>query len=80
MQLVGIVKINSITKKIKMKDDKIIYSLNEEDIQTVALQELERNLSSQEIEKIKTSIAEKINWYEAIADSINENIESEVKL
>ncbi len=41
---------------------KIIYSLNEEDIQTVSQQELERNLSSQEIEKIKDTIAAKINW------------------
>lgn len=57
-----------------MKSNKIIYSLIEDDIQTVALQELERNLSSQEIEKIKKTIAEKINWYEAIADSINVNI------
>lgn len=63
-----------------MKNSKIIYSLNEDDIQTVALQEIERNLSSEEIEKIIDSIAEKINWYDAIADSINENIESKVAL
>jgi hypothetical protein len=53
---------------------KIIYSLNEDDIQTVALQEVERNLSSQEIEKIKNLIAEKINWYDVIAEAINEKI------
>jgi hypothetical protein len=53
---------------------KIIYSLNEDDIQTVALQEVERNLSSQEIEKIKNSIGDKINWYDAIAEAINEKI------
>ncbi|OHB70893.1 MAG: hypothetical protein A2W17_09170 [Planctomycetes bacterium RBG_16_41_13] len=62
-----------------MENSQIIYSLTIEDIQTVALQELERKLSSQEIEKIKNPIAEKINWYEAIADSINENIKSEVE-
>ncbi len=55
---------------------KIFYSLNEEDIQTVALQELDRNLSSQEIEKIKDLIAEKINWYDAIAETINEKIDT----
>jgi hypothetical protein len=55
-----------------MKSSKIIYSLNIEDIQTVALQEIERNLSPEEIEKIKNSIADKINWYDAIANSINE--------
>ena len=57
-----------------MKNNKIIYSLNVEDIQTVALQEIERNLSSKEIEKIEKSIADKINWYDVIADSINEKI------
>jgi hypothetical protein len=62
-----------------MKNSKIIYSLTIEDIQTVALQEIERNLSSKEIEKIKDSITEKINWYDAIADSINENIKSKVQ-
>ncbi len=36
-----------------MKSSKIIYSLNVEDIQTVALQEIERNLSPEEIEKMK---------------------------
>lgn len=58
-----------------MKSSKVIYSLNIEDIQTVALQELNRTLSLEEIEKIKNSIADKINWYDAIADSINENVE-----
>lgn len=53
---------------------KIIYSLNEEDIQTVAYQELERNLSFEEIEIIKDMIAEKINWYDAIASAICEKI------
>ncbi len=53
---------------------KIIYSLNEEDIQTVAHQELERNLSSEEIDKIKDLIAAKINWYDAIAEAIYEKI------
>ena len=56
-----------------MKNNKIIYSLNVEDIQTVANQEIERNLSSEEIGKIRETIAEKINWYNAIADSIQSN-------
>ena len=53
---------------------KIIYYLNEEDVQTVAVEELGRNLSSEEIKKIKDLIAEKINWYDAIAEAINEKI------
>lgn len=63
-----------------MKKTKIIYSLNEEDIQTVALQELERKLSPEEIKKVIPVIEQKINWYESIADSINENIESKLEL
>lgn len=55
-----------------MENDKTIYSLNEEDVQTVALQEIERKLSPEEIKKIIPSIEKKINWYDAIADSINE--------
>lgn len=58
-----------------MKKNKLIYSLNEEDIQTVSNQELGRSLSSEEIEKIKDAIGEKINWYDAIADVINERID-----
>ena len=59
-----------------MKNDKIIYSLTVEDVQNVANQELERNLSPDEILKIVELIAEKINWYDAISDSINEKISS----
>jgi hypothetical protein len=55
--------------------NKIIYQLSIEDIQTVAQQQLGRNLSCNEIEKIKEGIAEKVNWFDAIANSINENIE-----
>lgn len=55
-----------------MKNNKTVYSLTVKDIQTVASQEIERNLSYEEIQKIIETIAEKINWYDAIADSINE--------
>jgi len=54
--------------------NKIFYSLNIEDIQTVAMQEIDRELSEEEIENIKDLIEEKINWYDAILDSINEKI------
>ncbi len=52
-----------------MKDN-IIYSLNENDVQTVAEQEIGRKLSSEEINAIVDDIADNINWYEAIANSI----------
>jgi len=62
-----------------MTNDKIVYSLSEEDIQIVAQQEFERTLTKDEIKSIVDIIAEKINWYEAIADSINEKIIAEIK-
>jgi hypothetical protein len=57
--------------------NKIIYSLTIEDIQNVAQQEIERELNLQEIEVIKESIAKKMNWYDAIAYSIYEQIKVE---
>lgn len=60
-----------------MKDKKdIFYSLDINDIQTVAIQEINRKLTVNEIEMIKNLICEKINWYDAIVDSIYEKIDS----
>ncbi|RQW05055.1 MAG: hypothetical protein EH225_05030 [Calditrichaeota bacterium] len=53
----------------------IVYSLNIMDIQTVAQQEIDRDLTDKEIEKIKDSIAENINWYDAILDAIYLNLD-----
>jgi hypothetical protein len=53
---------------------KVVYSLNEKDIQTVAKQELGRKLSVEEIQKVIPFIEDRINWYEVIADSINETL------
>jgi hypothetical protein len=51
---------------------KIIYQLTVDDIQYVANKEFGRELTPEEIELIRDKIAEKIPWYEAIADSIGE--------
>lgn len=49
-------------------DDKerIIYSLNVEDVQTVAKEELGRELLPEEIEIVEREIGDYINWYEII--------------
>jgi hypothetical protein len=54
--------------------NQIIYSLTTEDMQTVALEELGRELTNQEIKSIEDKIAEKIYWFDVIANAINENI------
>ena len=52
----------------------VIYYLTVGDIQEVAYEELERELSDEEIESILDRIADKISWYDAIAESIDELI------
>jgi hypothetical protein len=56
--------------------EKIIYQLTIDDVQNVALKELNRALTTEEISQLIDSISEKIPWYDSIADSISElNIE-----
>ena len=50
----------------------IVYSLNIEDIQTVAAQEFGRELAEGEVDEVKDLIGEYINWYDAIFHSIRE--------
>lgn len=57
--------------------DKVIYSLNIGDIQTVATAEIERELTMKEVARIEDAIAENIQWYDAIANAIQEKIKSE---
>lgn len=54
------------------EQDEIFYWLSVADIQTVAIQEINRKLTQDEIETIKDLITEKMNWYEAILNSIHE--------
>jgi hypothetical protein len=57
-----------------MKDkNKVVYQITIEDVQEVALQELDRELTEEEVKKLIDPIAERISWYDAIADAINEH-------
>ena len=53
-------------------DEEIFYYLTVEDIQSVATETIDRELTFNEIEMIKESIAERINWYDAIYYAILE--------
>lgn len=57
-----------------MNGEKIFYSLNINDVQTVAEHELSRKLNAQEINIILDKIPSRINWYDAISDVIQEFI------
>ncbi|MFW6227630.1 MAG: hypothetical protein ACOC31_05955 [Bacteroidota bacterium] len=54
--------------------NKIIYSLDIDDIQRVAEQEIDRRLKPEEIDALEEGIAKNLNWYEAIAIAIMEKI------
>ena len=56
---------------------KIVYYLNVEDLQTVAEQELDRELSDSEIDLIGEKIGDYIPWCEAIASVIDDVIGAE---
>ncbi|HEU0291590.1 MAG TPA: hypothetical protein VFR47_02575 [Anaerolineales bacterium] len=59
-----------------MKDkSEIVYSINIEDIQTVAVEEMGRELTDDEIDKVKYLIGEKIGWYDAILATLNEQLD-----
>lgn len=53
-----------------MQKDKVIYQLTVEDVQTVANDLLNRDLSQKEILEIEDEISKNIGWYDAIEDAI----------
>lgn len=61
-----------------MKKEDIVYSLSVEDIQTVAIAEVGRELADSEIERVIQALPEQINWYEAILASFLE-MQAQVK-
>lgn len=66
---------NSNKSQIAMIDtSKIIYSINIEDVQNVAEQKLERELTEKELKIIENKIGDYIDWYEAINIAITNNI------
>lgn len=56
------------------RNNKIVYSINITDIQEVAQQVLDRKLNKEEIIKIKESIGDYLDWFQAIENSIHKHI------
>ena len=54
--------------------EKVIYSINVQDAQAVAKQELGKKLNKEELKIIEENIGENIQWYDIIATLINEKI------
>jgi len=60
-----------------MKSNKIIYSINIEDIQNVAEQELDKELIDEELKLVEDKIGDYIDWYGAVASLIGNIINDE---
>ncbi|CAG1770275.1 hypothetical protein BAC3_00921 [uncultured bacterium] len=55
-----------------MNRKKIIYSINIEDVQNVAEQELDRKLTEEELRLVEDRLGDYVGWYEAILHAMNE--------
>lgn len=61
--------------KMQTQDlDKIIYQLTVEDLQNVANDNLNRDLTKEEIEVLEDKIGDYIDWYEIISTAIFNHI------
>ena len=58
-----------------IKENKIFYSLNIGDIQTVAIDSLNRKLKADEIDKVVAEIEKSINWFDIIEEAISSTVE-----
>jgi len=54
------------------KRNRIVYSINVEDLQTVAEEELERELSDEEIKLVENRLGDYMDWYGTIATVLDE--------
>ena len=55
--------------------DKIIYSINIEDVQKVADERLDRHLNEEELKKVEDKLGGHIDWYGTISNTIDDVIE-----
>jgi hypothetical protein len=55
-------------------NNKIIYSINIEDVHNVAKEKLSRKLSQKELKIIEDKLGDYIDWYQAIDFCINDHL------
>ena len=65
-------------KQLEITDgERVVYSLNVEDLQTVANEELSRDLTEEEIKIVEENLGDYISWYQAIYLAITEMLPAE---
>lgn len=60
-----------------MNTSKIIYSINIEDIQNVAEEELGRKLNRKELKAVEDKLGDYISWHETISFALNDAVRSQ---
>ena len=55
-------------------NDKIVYSISVGDIQEVAKQVLERDLTKKEIVLVEESVGDYIDWFQAIENALRKHV------
>ena len=64
--------IQHTTRNCTPKINCLFYSINIEDVQNVAEQELERQPTEEELRLVEDKVGDYINWYESILNAITE--------
>ncbi len=65
-------KSHTLGWKYKVKEkERVIYSLNIEDVQNVAIEEYGRTLTDEELEIIEEELGDYIDWYDSIDAAIS---------
>lgn len=62
-----------------MKPETIIYSLTVEDVQTVAMETMNRELTEAEINSLINPIGDRLTWFDAVEDTIRRCFENEIE-
>jgi hypothetical protein len=55
-------------------DEEIVYGIKVDDLQNASMQVLERSLTDAEVNLVKESIGDYIDWFQAIENAIKKHI------
>ena len=59
---------------MKSEIERTVYEISVDDLQRVAKEVLERELTDEEIAAIGNSVGDYIDWFQAIENSINDHV------
>jgi hypothetical protein len=59
---------------MKSEIEKAVYEISVDDLQRVAKELLERELTDEEIAAVGNSVGDYIDWFQAIENAINEHV------